>query len=118
MGGLRGPPFQYRTAPRHAATRPARAPARGHARLFAASLLKFSPMSSDRYPFREIEVKWQRIWDERKQFRAVEDPGRPKFYCLEIFPYPSCRIHMGHVRVYAIDVHLTLFKSMRVINTI
>ena len=34
-------------------------------------------MSSDRYPFREIEVKWQRIWDERKQFRAVEDPGRP-----------------------------------------
>jgi leucyl-tRNA synthetase len=75
-------------------------------------------MSSDRYPFREIEAKWQRTWEERKQFRAVEDPGRPKFYCLEMFPYPSGRIHMGHVRVYAIGDLIARFKRMRGFNVL
>src|SRR5438477_92185 len=75
-------------------------------------------MSSDRYPFREIEAKWQRIWDERRQYRAVEDPGRPKFYCLEMFPYPSGRIHMGHVRNYAIGDLLARFKRMRGFNVL
>ena len=75
-------------------------------------------MSTDRYPFREIEAKWQRVWEERKQFSATEDPSRPKFYCLEMFPYPSGRIHMGHVRVYAIGDLLARFKWMRGFNVL
>jgi leucyl-tRNA synthetase len=75
-------------------------------------------MSSDRYPFREIEAKWQRIWEEGKQFRVAEDPSRSKFYCLEMFPYPSGRIHMGHVRVYAIGDLLARYKWMRGFNVL
>jgi leucyl-tRNA synthetase len=75
-------------------------------------------MSTDRYPFREIESKWQRIWAERKQFHVTEDPARPKFYCLEMFPYPSGRIHMGHVRVYAIGDLLARYKWMRGYNVL
>src|SRR2546427_4187277 len=75
-------------------------------------------MSSDRYPFREIEAKWQRTWEERKQFRAVEDPGRPKSYCLEMFPSPSGGIHRAHVRVYAIGDLLARFKRMRGFNVL
>jgi leucyl-tRNA synthetase len=77
-----------------------------------------SPEIPERYPFREIEPKWQRVWEERRAFRVTEDPSRPKFYCLEMFPYPSGRIHMGHVRNYAIGDVVARYKTMRGFNVL
>src|SRR3989475_2572170 len=70
------------------------------------------------YNPQQIEVKWQRKWAEQQTFRVTEDSSRPKFYCLEMFPYPSGRIHMGHVRNYAIGDVIARYKTMRGFNVL
>jgi leucyl-tRNA synthetase len=72
----------------------------------------------ERYEFNEIELKWQRYWTEKKLHKSSPDPSREKFYCLEMFPYPSGKIHMGHVRNYAIGDVIARYKTMRGVNVL
>jgi len=71
-----------------------------------------------RYNARAVEPKWQRIWDQRRAFAATRDESRPKYYVLEMFPYPSGRIHMGHVRNYAMGDVVARFKKARGFNVL
>jgi leucyl-tRNA synthetase len=71
-----------------------------------------------RYPFRETEARWQRTWEERGTFRAEADPSRPKYYVLEMFPYPSGRIHMGHVRNYTLGDLVARYKRAQGYNVL
>ncbi|MFW9788134.1 MAG: leucine--tRNA ligase [Candidatus Thorarchaeota archaeon] len=71
-----------------------------------------------KYQPQKIETKWQKKWDDSRVFEVKEDPDKPKYYCLEMYPYPSSSIHMGHLRNYSIGDAFARFKRMRGLNVL
>ncbi|MCR4441313.1 MAG: leucine--tRNA ligase [Peptococcaceae bacterium] len=72
----------------------------------------------EKYDFKKIEKKWQGKWAEDRLYKVTEDPGKKKYYCLEMFPYPSGNLHMGHVRNYSIGDVVARFKTMQGYNVL
>ena len=75
-------------------------------------------LAAERYNPRDVEPRWQRYWTQKRCFEAQEDPARPKYYVLEMFPYPSGRIHMGHVRNYTMGDVIARFMRARGYNVL
>ena len=72
----------------------------------------------NRYNFKTVETKWQSFWEKNKSFQVKINLNKKKFYCLEMFPYPSGKIHMGHVRNYTIGDVLARYKSLQGYNVL
>lgn len=85
---------------------------------FGNSIIKESECMQERYDFSQIEGKWQSIWEEKGMYQVTEDTNKEKYYVLEMFPYPSGNLHMGHVRNYSIGDVIARFKTMEGYNVI
>ena len=75
-------------------------------------------MLNEKYAPHEIETRWQKVWEENKTFKVNNDDPRPKSYVLEMFPYPSGNLHMGHVRNYSIGDVVARFRTMNGYNVL